>query len=188
MIVILAIDIDLQAQESINLAANIGNKNQGAGSSKRRRGRRGRGRGGKGKKKEEIKIDFTEIDAEMEDFVTLKAPFYNPIGKLDPFEPSLVEIDPDAEPDPTFFDLDSFKVLGIFWSKSFIKAIVVGPPPLNKGFIILEGDLIGKNNGKVHKILKETVIVRESIKGPDEKTYFIDHKLALVKGAKGAFK
>ncbi len=119
------------------------------------------------------------IDEELIQLKRITASYYSPLGKLDPFVPNPILESISDNPSPTDFPLDSFKILGIFWSNLFQKAMVSAPG--GYGFIVKEGDLIGKNNGYIHRITGKNVVIREEMTGADDKTYFIEHTIHLIK-------
>lgn len=104
-----------------------------------------------------------------------KAFSYNPIGKIDPFEP-LVKEEPVAAsramkkkkikrriPRTPLekVDLSQLKLTGIIRAPSGNKAMV--EEATGKGYIITKGTYIGIYSGRVIKILNDRVIVKEEI-------------------------
>ena len=89
---------------------------------------------------------------------------YDPIGKRDPFRSFILdrlhEIDSAAKGPLEQFDLSQLSVNGIVWDAPRQRALVVDPS--GQGYIIEEGDAIGKNDGRVITIDDNAVVVREA--------------------------
>ena len=60
------------------------------------------------------------------------------------------------------YDVTEFKLTGILWSNLEYYAVVLVPDGRN--YIISQGRKIGLHGGSVYKIVKDSVIVRESLK------------------------
>jgi len=100
--------------------------------------------------------------------------FYDPAGKTDPFRPIFaIETEPlpsgPPEPKPSVpltllqrIGLSQLKLKGIICSPAGNKALVRDPS--GKGYIVTNGTYVGKNLGRVKRILKDKVIVEEQVK------------------------
>ena len=97
---------------------------------------------------------------------------YNPIGKIDPFEPLFKEEKTLAAnklkhkkrvPRTPLerIDLSQLKLVGIIMASSGNRALV--EEASGKGYVIKEGTYIGTNGGKIVSIQKETVTVEEEL-------------------------
>ena len=127
--------------------------------------------------------DNEEIDDEMDEILvainSTKNPDhfeYNSKGKVDPFEP-LFKATTKKEEDITFtpktppeghipgelekFDLSQLKLTGIVMSSS--KTLGLVQEASGKGYIISKGTRIGTQGGKVSDILKDKVIIKETL-------------------------
>lgn len=97
---------------------------------------------------------------------------YNPLGKIDPFEP-LFKDEPELAPVESKrkkriprtplenIDLGQLKLVGVILASSGNRALV--QEASGKGYIIKEGTYIGVNSGKVTEIKNDRVIVEEEI-------------------------
>ncbi len=90
---------------------------------------------------------------------------YNPIGKPDPFKP-FIELTPVRERVRTTpltplqkYDLSQLKLVAIISTPEGNVALV--EDSVGRGYFIKRGTEIGKNDGKVTKILKDRIIVEE---------------------------
>lgn len=90
---------------------------------------------------------------------------YNPIGKPDPFKP-FIELTPVRERVRTTpltplqkYDLSQLKLVAIISTPEGNVAMV--EDSAGRGYFIKRGTEIGKNEGKVTKILKDRIIVEE---------------------------
>jgi len=95
---------------------------------------------------------------------------YNPIGKIDPFEPLFKDKTDDGNvrsqrkkrvPRTPLekIDLSQLKLVGIILAASGNKALV--EEATGKGYVIEPGTYIGINSGKVIDILKDKVVIEE---------------------------
>jgi type IV pilus assembly protein PilP len=93
-----------------------------------------------------------------------QAYLYDPIGKRDPFRSFILdrlkEIDSAAKGPLEQFDLSQLSVNGIVWDTVRQRALILDPS--GQGYIIQEGDAIGKNDGRVIAIDDNMVVVREA--------------------------
>ena len=89
---------------------------------------------------------------------------YNPSGKPDPFKP-FIELAPARTPRTVpltplqKYDLSQLKLVAIISTPEGNVALV--EDGTQKGYFLKKGTWIGKNDGKVTKILKDRVIVEE---------------------------
>lgn len=90
---------------------------------------------------------------------------YNPAGKPDPFKP-FIELTPVREKVRTTpltplqkFDLSQLKLVAIVSTPEGNIALV--EDSTGKGYFVKKGTEIGKNEGKVTKILKDRIVVEE---------------------------
>lgn len=95
---------------------------------------------------------------------------YKAAKKRDPFAPLVVKEAPkdakkegikpqkDAMPLESY-DITTFKLIGILWNKIGYYAVIVLPD--GKFYNIKEGVKLGLHGGKVYKITKDSVIIRE---------------------------
>jgi type IV pilus assembly protein PilP len=89
---------------------------------------------------------------------------YDPIGKRDPFRSFILdrlkELDSASKGPLEQFDLSQLSVNGIVWETERQRALILDPS--GQGYIIQEGDPIGKNDGRVIAIDDNVVVVREA--------------------------
>lgn len=92
---------------------------------------------------------------------------YQPKGKVDPFLPFLkgyakpkVRVRPKIPPTPLQkFDLTDFRLVAVVWGAFGRKAMI--QDRAGKGYIVTQGTLIGRNNGRIKNILKDKLVVEE---------------------------
>jgi type IV pilus assembly protein PilP len=91
---------------------------------------------------------------------------YNPVGKADPFKP-FIQISPArnlSRRTPLTplqkYEISQLKLVAVISTPEGNTALV--EDSAGKGYIIKKGTEIGKNEGKVTKILKDKVIVEET--------------------------
>lgn len=90
---------------------------------------------------------------------------YDKKGKRDPFVSLAIKTDEKPKKGQTpleSYDVASIKILGIVWNQKGNFASIVLPD--GKAYTLKEGMTIGLHNGKVQKITKNAVIIREQIK------------------------
>jgi len=89
---------------------------------------------------------------------------YDPVGKRDPFRSFILEgvreVDPTAKGPLEQFDLSQLTVAGVIWEGKRRRALVNDPS--GQGYIVREGDRIGKNEGRVIEIGDSRMLVREA--------------------------
>jgi type IV pilus assembly protein PilP len=88
---------------------------------------------------------------------------YNPVGKPDPFKP-FIQLSKEAPRGVHLtplqkYDIGQLKLVAIITFPEGNVALV--EDALGKGYSLKKGTLIGKNDGKVKKILKDRVIIEE---------------------------
>jgi type IV pilus assembly protein PilP len=90
---------------------------------------------------------------------------YNPAGKPDPFKP-FIQLTPVREGSRTApltplqkYDIGQLKLVAIISTPEGNIALV--EDATGKGYFLKKGTWIGKNDGKVNKILKDKVIIEE---------------------------
>lgn len=101
-------------------------------------------------------------------------PFYNPKGKLNPFQSVFVTISQQATEAGKKIrrkglrltplqkvDLSQLKLVGIIVSPAGNKALVEDPS--GKGYVVTKGTYVGTNLGRVKRILNDRVIVEERV-------------------------
>jgi len=105
---------------------------------------------------------------------------YSPAGKPDPFKP-FIQLTPVRELTRTApltplqkYDLSQLKLVAIIASREGNVAMV--EDSAGKGYFVKKGTEIGKNDGKVTKILKDRVIIEELYPEKNEVTIFL-HKI-----------
>lgn len=106
---------------------------------------------------------------------------YNPFGKRDPFENFLSRGQIDSKPqsaNPLLnYDLSKFYLTGIVWGMANPRAIVKDGD--NRGHIIRRGTRIGRNRGKVMRILKDRVVIAEEFRDPLGKLIVSEYSMKL---------
>ncbi|PIR23928.1 MAG: hypothetical protein COV44_00515 [Deltaproteobacteria bacterium CG11_big_fil_rev_8_21_14_0_20_45_16] len=106
---------------------------------------------------------------------------YNPFGKRDPFESYIQSAggnDAPVSPNPLLnFDLSKFRLTGVVWGMANPRAIVLDGN--GKGHIITQGTRIGRNRGKVMRILKDQVVVAEEFRDPLGKLIVSEYSMSL---------
>jgi type IV pilus assembly protein PilP len=105
---------------------------------------------------------------------------YNPAGKPDPFKP-FIQLTPIRELTRTTpltplqkYDLSQLKLVAIISIQEGNVALV--EDSAGKGYFVKRGTEIGKNDGKVTKILKDRVIIEELYPEKNEVSIFL-HKI-----------
>jgi type IV pilus assembly protein PilP len=113
------------------------------------------------KKKEEATKVAEKTETEKKGEVEFA---YDPTGKLDPFKP-FIELAPVRSPRAVpltplqKYDLSQLKLVAIISTPEGNVALV--EDGTKKGYFLKKGTWIGKNDGKVTRILKDRVIVEE---------------------------
>lgn len=101
--------------------------------------------------------------AEQRDFGKKEEYAYDPTGKADPFKP-FIQLTRDKKAKGPFsplqnYDLSQLKLVAIIKIPKGNIALV--EDAMNKGYSLREGTPIGKNDGKVTKILEDRMVVEE---------------------------
>lgn len=105
---------------------------------------------------------------------------YNPFGKRDPFRSFLIdqkEAKEDISNPLLSYDLSKFVLTGIVWGITNPRAIVLDGG--NKGHIIRRGTRIGRNRGRVVRILKNRVVIAEEFRDPLGKLIVSEYSMKL---------
>jgi len=90
---------------------------------------------------------------------------YNAKGRRDPFATLIVKAEPERKKSSVpleNYGVNEFKLTAVLWSKSGLYALVASPD--GKNFSLGEGSTIGLHGGKVDKIMKDSVIIKEFLK------------------------
>jgi len=106
---------------------------------------------------------------------------YNPFGKRDPFESYLKQKSQEDQPkssDPLLnYDLSKFKLTGVVYGMANPRAIVLDGD--GRGHIIRIGTRIGRNRGRVMRILKDRVVVTEQFRDPLGKLIVTEYSMKI---------
>ena len=114
------------------------------------------------KETESVKVEEKKESLEKKEEIEYT---YNPVGKPDPFKPfiqmtSIKEYSKNTPLAPLQkYEISQLKLVAIIVAPEGNIAMV--EDMLGKGFFIKKGTEIGKNDGKVKKILKDKVIIEE---------------------------
>jgi type IV pilus assembly protein PilP len=101
---------------------------------------------------------------ETKDGVKEETYSYNPAGKPDPFKPFLL-LTPVRGPQTVpltplqKYEISQLKLVAILFTPEGNTALV--EDATGKGYFVKRGTLVGKNDGKVARILKDRVIIEE---------------------------
>jgi type IV pilus assembly protein PilP len=112
------------------------------------------------------KVEAAKVPEKIEPEKKVEPEFhYNPLGKADPFKP-FIELTPVRERVRTTpltplqkYDISQLKLVAIITAPEGNIALV--EDSAGRGYFIKRGTEIGKNEGKVVKILKDRVIIEE---------------------------
>ena len=114
---------------------------------------------------------------------------YNPAGKPDPFKP-FIQLTPVKRVSGRLpltplqkFDVSQLKLVAIISTPEGNIALV--EDATGKGYFIKKGTLVGKNDGKVTKILKDKVIIEEVYQDVLGRTKTNEISLSLQKVEEG---
>ena len=118
------------------------------------------------------------------------APFYDPKGKIDPFEPLFKETPKIRSKSSTYadtghkpttvlekIDLSQLRLTGIILAASGNKALV--QEASGRGHIISEGTYLGIHGGRVSSVLKDKVIIEEKMKDVTGKFFYKETELKI---------
>ena len=88
---------------------------------------------------------------------------YDPVGRRDPFRSFILdrlhEDETHTKGPLEEYDLSQLEVAGLVWKAEKRRALVIDPS--GQGYVVEEGDKIGKNNGRVLEIGDSSMRVRE---------------------------
>jgi Tfp pilus assembly protein PilP len=88
---------------------------------------------------------------------------YERVGKRDPFRSFILdrlhEDETETKGPLEEYDLSQLEVAGLVWKAEKRRALVIDPS--GQGYVVKEGDKIGKNNGRVLEIGDSSMRVRE---------------------------
>jgi Tfp pilus assembly protein PilP len=88
---------------------------------------------------------------------------YNAVGRRDPFRSFILdrlhEDEAETKGPLEEYDLSQLEVAGLVWKAEKRRALVIDPS--GQGYVVEEGDKIGKNNGRVLEIGDSSMRVRE---------------------------
>jgi type IV pilus assembly protein PilP len=107
---------------------------------------------------------------------------YNPAGKADPFKP-FIQLTAARRPSGIpltplqKYDISSLKLVAVIAAPEGSVALV--EDSAGKGYFLKKGTLVGKNDGKVIKILKDRVIIEETYQDIVGQTKTSEHSLIL---------
>lgn len=92
---------------------------------------------------------------------------YSASNRRDPFMPLIVKEEEGKKPDKGIRPIEryaaaDFKLIGVLWENSKYYAAITLPD--GKSYTVVEGMKLGLHAGKVHKITKDSVIIREHVK------------------------
>ncbi|BCB95500.1 hypothetical protein JZK55_04220 [Dissulfurispira thermophila] len=98
------------------------------------------------------------------DMKTVTVVEYTAMKRRDPFIPLIVKA--EAKPKSLIpiesYDVSEFKLIAILWDKTKYYAVITLPD--GKSYTIREGIKLGLHGGKVYKITKDSVIIREHLR------------------------
>lgn len=137
------------------------------------------------KKEEPSKVAEQKVQEKKEE----KEFTYNPTGKPDPFKPfiQLTPIRGSSRSTPMTplqkYDISQLKLVAIICTPEGNIGLV--EDATGKGYFLKKGVWIGKNDGKVTKILKDKVIIEEAYQDVFGQTKIQEISLILHKGEEG---
>lgn len=105
-----------------------------------------------------------EVNAQEPEKKTVPAYEYNAQGRRDPFMPLVVKADIDKKGLTPIesYEVVEFKLIAVLWNKAGYYAVITLPD--GKSYTIREGMKLGLHRGKVHKITRDAVIIREHVR------------------------
>jgi type IV pilus assembly protein PilP len=124
-----------------------------------------------------------KINMQLAEAVTTVVYEYRPAGRRDPFTPLVVKPEPVKEPRPLkprglpikSYDVKEFRLIATLWNKVGYHALIKLPD--DKSYTIREGMKLGLHGGKVYKITRDSVIIRENIR--DHRGVFVPRDTIL---------
>jgi Tfp pilus assembly protein PilP len=91
---------------------------------------------------------------------------YNARGRRDPFTSLVATPEDEKRKKRTAsidnFEVSDFKLVAILWTGSGYYAVITLPD--NKSYTVREGAKLGMHDGKVYKVTKELVVIREQVR------------------------
>lgn len=111
-----------------------------------------------------------EEEKSISDIIHTKSNYrYSPVGKRDPFksyfgDAQAVEREKEPVSELQKYNISDMRVNAIIWGIAAPRALVTAPD--GKTFKLRNGDFIGKNWGKVNKILPDKIEIIETYKDP----------------------
>ena len=88
--------------------------------------------------------------------------FYDPVGKRDPFRSFIQDnraLEEGIESPLEGFDLGQLEVAGVVWRGDRRRALILDPS--GQAYVVSEGDVIGKNSGRILAINDASMLVKE---------------------------
>lgn len=107
-----------------------------------------------------VQTETETKEAKTEDFFV-----YDKKGKRDPFVSLILKTDEKTKKGQTpleSYDVGAVKIIGIAWNQKGNFAEIVLPD--GKAYTLREGMTIGLHEGKIYKITKNSIYIREQIK------------------------
>ncbi len=94
---------------------------------------------------------------------------YSPVGKRDPFRSYFGDMkalnkDRQIVSELQRFDISDLTITAIIWGVAEPRAVIMAPG--KKTFVVRRGSFIGKNWGRISKILKDKIEIVETYKDP----------------------
>ena len=111
---------------------------------------------------------------------------YSARGRKDPFSPLVMKAETGKKKGLIpleNYEVSEFKLIAILWDKTGYFAVITLPD--GKSYTIREGVKLGLHGGKVYKITKDSVIIREDIRDYRGVLRPKDTQLKLRKGGEG---
>ncbi|MFH1728142.1 MAG: pilus assembly protein PilP [Pseudomonadota bacterium] len=137
-------------------------------------------------KKKPIKIQEVDADDFLSELKTLYD--FNPIGKRDPFEIVIGNdqaagttekwLVKEGESALARYELRDLSLSGIIWGVAVPKALINAPD--GKSYVVAQGDLLGKNYGKVKDVRENMIIVVEEFKDAVGKLVMETHEIYIA--------
>ncbi|MBW1811027.1 MAG: pilus assembly protein PilP [Deltaproteobacteria bacterium] len=108
-----------------------------------------------------LRISYIVVLCLFTDLPTRANDNYSPVGKRDPFKASHRQIEKKTrEPGPLEeYDLDRLKLAAVIASTSKPLGLVEAPNGIQ--YVVVQGSMIGRNRGRIIKIVRDRIIVSE---------------------------
>lgn len=90
---------------------------------------------------------------------------YTVAGRRDPFAPLVVKADTDKRkgaPPIENYEIAEFRLIAVLWGKEGYYGVITLPD--GKSYTIREGTKLGLHKGKVFRITRDAVVIREQVK------------------------